>query len=73
MAVLGKLGLDLQPAVNAVEAGILAVSGARSTGRLKVFATLPRWVNEYRIYHRDEKRRIVKKEDHLWTRPGTGG
>ena len=36
-----------------------------STGRLKVFSTLQSWLSEYRLYHRDEKGKVVKKDDHL--------
>jgi hypothetical protein len=59
------LGLDLQPAINAVETGTYEVWEALSIGRLKVFETLSRWTSEFRQYHRDEKGRIVKKDDHL--------
>jgi len=57
--------LDLAPAINAVEKGIYEVWGALSTGRLKVFDTLSHWTSEFRQYHRDEKGRVVKKDDHL--------
>jgi hypothetical protein len=36
-----------------------------STGRLKVFANCEPWFDEYRLYRRDTKGRIVKKHDHL--------
>ena len=36
-----------------------------SAGRLKVFASCQDWINEYRIYRRDDKGRVVKKNDHL--------
>jgi hypothetical protein len=58
MEMYGSLGLKLQPAVNAVETGIYEVWDALSTGRLKVFDTLPNWANEFRKYHRDEKGKI---------------
>lgn len=60
-----KLGLELATANNAVEAGILAVLIMMQTGRLKVFRTLTNWIREFRLYHRDEKGKIVKKNDHL--------
>jgi len=60
-----KLGLDLQPADNAVETGIFEVWQALSSGRLKVFSTLTNWISEFRKYHRDEKGRIVKADDHI--------
>jgi phage terminase large subunit-like protein len=65
MEMYGELGLHLQPAVNAVESGIYEVWDALSTGRLKVFDTLPNWLSEFRKHHRDEKGKIVKKDDHL--------
>jgi phage terminase large subunit-like protein len=65
MEMYGELGLHLQPAVNAVESGIYEVWDALSTGRLKVLDSLSNWVSEFRKYHRDEKGKIVKKDDHL--------
>jgi phage terminase large subunit-like protein len=59
------LGLDLQPASNAVEAGLFETLSRMSTGRLKVFNTLTRWLKEFRAYQRDEKGRVIKKNDHL--------
>lgn len=59
------LGLELAEADNAVEAGIYAVWERLSTGRLKVFKSLANWLAEYRGYHRDEKGKIVKLNDHL--------
>lgn len=61
-----NLGLDLQVANNAVEAGIYEVWERLSTGRLKIFKSLSNLRNEYRIYRRDEKGKIVKKEDHCF-------
>lgn len=58
-------GLNVEPAENSVEAGILAVNDRLSTGRLKVFSNLVAWRREFRLYRRDEKGRIIKKDDHL--------
>lgn len=58
-------GLVLDLANNAVEAGIYALWEALSTGKCKVFDDLAAWFDEFRIYHRDEKGRIVKSNDHL--------
>lgn len=58
-------GLLLELADNAVEAGIYDVWSLLSAGRLKVFASCQDWINEYRIYRRDDKGRVVKKNDHL--------
>lgn len=59
------LGLNLKPADNSVEAGIVDVYDRMSTGRLKVFSTLMNWWAEFRLYRRDENGKIVKKFDHL--------
>jgi phage terminase large subunit-like protein len=58
-------GLNLKTANNDVEAGILEVWQGLSTGSIKVFKSLQNWRSEYRMYHRDEKGRIVKERDHL--------
>ena len=59
------LGLLLTKADNGVEAGLFDVWERLSTGRLKVFRTLQSWLAEYRLYRRDEKGAVVKKDDHL--------
>ena len=59
------LGLLLTKADNGVEAGLFDVWQRLSTGRLKVFRTLQSWLSEYRLYRRDEKGAVVKKDDHL--------
>jgi len=58
-------GLILEQANNAVEAGILEVYQRLSTGRLKIFSNLRRWFEEFNLYHRDDKGRVVKQNDHL--------
>lgn len=65
MEAYRSLGLNLEPAMNAVEAGIHNVFERLSTGRLKVFSTMQNWLAEYRLYRRDEKGKIVKEFDHL--------
>jgi hypothetical protein len=59
------LGLRLSPAVNAVEAGLYAVWERLSGSRIKVFNTLTNWLDEYRLYRRDENGKIIKERDHL--------
>lgn len=59
------LGLHLHVAENAVEAGLVAVWNLMITGRLRVQAHLANWLREFRKYHRDEKGKIVKANDHL--------
>lgn len=65
MATYQELGLQLTAADNAREAGIYDVWQMLATGRLKVMAHLVNWLNEYRLYRRDEKGHIIKKNDHL--------
>lgn len=61
-----KHGLKIIPADNAVEAGIYNVWSRLSTGRLKVVkGAMTPWLEEYRMYRRDEKGKIVKIHDHL--------
>lgn len=59
------LGLVLTPAVNAVETGLYEVWERLSTGRLKVCRSLTNWRKEARLYRRDDRGNIVKKDDHL--------
>jgi len=65
MEMYQQLGLKLEPAENAVEAGIYEVWMRMCSGRLKVFKNLNQWLEELRQYHRDDKGRIVKQNDHL--------
>jgi hypothetical protein len=59
------LGLKLEPADNAVEAGLHAVWMRLCTGRLKIFQSCQAWLAEFRLYRRDENGRVVKENDHL--------
>ena len=58
-------GLDLCKAVNAVESGLYEVFQALQSGMLKVFSTCTPLFEEYRIYRRDEKGKVVKENDHV--------
>ncbi len=58
------LGLDLDIAINAVEAGIYEMWQRLSTGRYKVFESCQNFRTEYRLYRRDDKGKIVKTNDH---------
>ena len=60
-----QLGLDLTTAKNAVETGLYDVWQRMSFGRLKVFKSLGNWLQEFRLYRRDDKGRVVKDNDHL--------
>lgn len=58
-------GVNLVLANKAVDMGIAEVMSRLSTGKLKVFNTCQKWLNEYRMYSYDDKQRIVKRNDHL--------
>ena len=60
-----KLGLDLSAIDNPIESGILNVWQRMHSGRLKVFASLSKYLDERRLYRRDERDQIVKDHDHL--------
>jgi phage terminase large subunit-like protein len=55
------LGLNLHTADNAREAGIYAVWTRLSTGRLKVFQSCRNWLDEFRIFARDENGKIMNE------------
>ncbi len=59
-----EAGLKLSFADNAVEAGIMEIHQRLGTGRLKVFSTCVKWLDEFLFYQRDEKGKIVKRDDH---------
>jgi hypothetical protein len=57
--------LNVLPADNTVEAGIWNLYERMTTGRLRVFRHLDLWFEEFRLYRRDDKGRVVKHNDHL--------
>lgn len=59
------LGLHLAKADSSIETGIYRVWQRLSSGRLKVFESCSNWIREFRLYRRDDKGRIVEKDDHL--------
>lgn len=65
LRIYRDFGLDLVPADNGVESGLLHVWNRLISGRLKVFKSLQPWLQEFRIYRRDEKGKVVKQNDHL--------
>lgn len=58
-------GLKLILADNTVEAGIFDMYERLTTGRLKVFNTCAKFLEEYRLYRRDDKGKVVKQNDHI--------
>jgi hypothetical protein len=63
--IYGRLGLHLEPAINAVESGLTETWNLLVSGRLVVQEHLTNWRSEFRKYHRDEQGKIVKVADHL--------
>jgi phage terminase large subunit-like protein len=60
-----KAGINIQLPDKSVEAGIQRVWEVLSQGKLKVFQSCQSWFEEFRLYRRDDKGRIVKQNDHL--------
>lgn len=58
-------GVRLALTDKSVDAGIAAVMSRLSTGKLKVFSTCQKWLEEYRGYSYDDKQKVVKVNDHL--------
>ena len=58
-----QLGLTLSFPDKAVEAGIYLVWEMLTSGQLKIFSNCTNLIKEMRKYRRDEKGKIVKKED----------
>jgi phage terminase large subunit-like protein len=65
VAIYRKMGLDVVLPDKAVEAGIFDVWTLLSSGRLKVFASCAAFFEEFRLYRRDGKGRVVKQNDHV--------
>jgi hypothetical protein len=59
------LGLRLALADNSVDAGVLRVYQRMASGKLKIFRTCTKLLEDLRFYHRDITGRIVKDRDHL--------
>ena len=58
-----ELGLELNPAQNSREAGVLKIWQRLASGRLKIFKTCTNLLSEYRFYRR-VKGKIVESHDH---------
>lgn len=66
--VYERFGLNLKfvkKGQGSVEEGILEISDRLESGRIKVFDTLVGWLEEYRVYRRDDNGKVVKKNDDL--------
>ena len=65
MEVYRKEGLNLTNANNAIDAGIAETWGRLSTGRIRMFRkSTPNLQQEFPLYHRDEKGKVVAKMNH---------
>lgn len=64
LEVYTELGLHLTPADNAVVAGTTRCWNLLSTGQLKIARHCIHLLRQLKIYRRDEKGRIVKRDDH---------
>lgn len=60
-----KSGIFLTKADNSVEPGIMHVYELFKQGKVKIFSNLEQWLREFRLYRRNEKGQIVKRDDHL--------
>lgn len=64
--VYSREGLDLTNANNALDAGIYETWNRISAGRIKVMRkACPNWQEEFSLYHRDEKGKVVARMNHL--------
>ena len=59
------LGLNVQNADKAVESGIFELFELFLAGRLKIFTSCKKTLEEISLYRRDEKGKVVKVEDHM--------
>lgn len=64
IALYQREGLDIVATDKSVDAGLMEVLDRMQTGRLKIFSTCVRLIEEIRLYRRDEKGKIVKARDH---------
>ena len=65
MQTFRSLGLQLQSNDNAFESGILNLRERMQSGRLKVFASLSKYLEEYRCYRRNDVGQIVNQNHAL--------
>lgn len=59
LEIYRSLGLNVEKAVNAVEAGITLTRQLMTVGRIKVFKSLSNWFAEFRTYQRNEHGCII--------------
>lgn len=60
-----RAGLTLTEAENSVSSGLEDLIDALTSGKLKIIETCQKLIRQMRVYRRDDKGKIVKKNDHL--------
>ena len=60
-----ELGLKLENANKAVEAGLFTCYDGLSRGEIKVFSNCTEFLKEYRQYKRDKNGKVKKENDHI--------
>lgn len=60
-----QLGLKIVNADKSVYAGLQLMTQMLNEGRLRVFSTCQKWLEEYRLYSFNEKQEVIKARDHL--------
>lgn len=55
----------MHDAEKSISAGLMEVWSRMTSGRLKIFGTLPNWFGEFRVYQRGEDGKILPTPDHL--------
>ena len=63
--IFQKLGLHLQYRDNSLESGIMEVGQRMRSGRLKVFRSLTKYLEERRLYQFDENGQVLKERNNL--------
>lgn len=60
-----ELGLHIINADKSVYAGLQLMTQMLNEGRIRVFSTCQKWLEEYRLYSFNEKNEVIKTRDHL--------
>lgn len=65
MDLYAEAGLNLTKADNSVESGLMTMLQRMQSSQFKVFSSCQSWISEFRLYARNEKGQVIKKNDHL--------
>lgn len=60
-----QLGLKIINADKSVYAGLQLMTQMLNEGRLRVFSSCQKWLEEYRLYSFNERQEVIKQRDHL--------